>query len=268
MNRQSMRLIGSVAVALLLTLAGGQVLQAQGKTVPSVTPAAGVPGVRFTFTASGFRGATPSEDAKDNRGEQLAYWINTPDGKVIATEPRAHESDYGSSTRPMLAWANGYGDITLRWTSPDSAVPGPYSMVIHGLKSDVEVVIPFAMRADGTQTVVQSDVTPRSGAAGTAFRFIATGFGDAGPEAGRGGARGEQVAYWFNTPDGGVIATEERSHESEFGSTTRPLRHYADDEGVINLVWDAPATLKPGVYSVVFHGLDTHHQVLMFFTIR
>jgi hypothetical protein len=268
MNRPIVTLIGSLAAALLLALAGGQALLAQGKAAPSVTPAVGVPGVHFLFTASGFRGATPADDAKQDPGERLAYWVNTPLGEVIATEPRSGTSDYGNSTKPLLGQANGFGDAAIRWAAPTDAVPGAYSMVIHGLKSDTEVVIPFALRPDGSQTVVQDTVTPRAGAAGTAFQFIATGFDDAGPDAGHGGRRGEQVAYWFNTPDGGVITTEPRSGTSDYGNETKPLRHYADDEGVVNLVWGAPATLQPGIYSVVFHGRDSQHQVLIFFTIK
>lgn len=261
------RLIG-LAAALLLAAAGGTtVLLAQGKATPTVSPASGVPGVRFTFVASGFRGAVPSKDANENLGEQLAYWINTPGGAVIGTEPLTHESDYGSTTKPLIAQANGHGEATIRWRSPMDAVPGAYSMVIHGLKSDAEVVIPFGILPAGSQTVVQTGVTPRASAAGGEFRFVAVGFQDAGSDEGR-GSHGEQVAYWFNTPDGGVISTEPRSSETDYGNDTKPLRHYADDEGVVNLVWSAPETLRPGIYSVVFHGLDSHHQVLIFFTIR
>lgn len=262
------RLLGMAAAIVLLAAGGPTALLAQGKMAPTVSPLSGVPGVRFTFTASGFRGAMPAEDAKDNMGEQLSYWINTPGGSVISTEPRTHESDYGSSTKPLIALASGFGDVTIKWTAPETAVAGAYSMVVHGLKSDAEVVIPFRIQPAGSQTVIQTTVTPRAGPAGTEFRFIATGFEGAGFDAGRGGAVGEQVSYWFNTPDGGVISTEPRSHESDYGNATRPLRHYADDEGVVNLVWNAPADLRPGIYSVVFHGLSSQHQVLLFFTIR
>lgn len=264
----SYRIVRLIGVALLLAAAmSPAMVLAQGKAAPTVSPAWGVPGTRFTFSATGFRGATPVKDANDNKGEQLSYWVNTPAG-VIATEPRSGKTDYGNSEKPLIGQANGYGEVTILWTAPQGALPGAYSMVIHGLKSGAEVSIPFEMRPDGVQTVVQAGVTPRIGPAGGEFRFVATGFDGAGYDAGRGGKQGERVSYWFNTPDGSVIATEPRSGETDYGNDEKPLLHYADDEGVVNLVWSAPTDLKPGVYSVVFHGLSSQHQVLMFFTIQ
>jgi hypothetical protein len=258
MNARLFRLIGAIAVATLLLIPGQSVF-AQRIANPSVTPTDGVPGVRFTFRAPGFLGATPIEDAKDNMGEEIAYWINLPNGTIISTR------EIDDAQRALKARANGYGEVTIVWSAPGDAIPGPYSLVMHGLQSDKEVAIPFGVHADGWQTVLQTDVTPRVGPAGSTFRFVATGFDK---PADKDSQYGEQVAYWFNTPDGKVISSEKRSGKTDYGNETKPLLHLADKHGTVNLVWDSPADLKPGLYSIVLHGLDSHHEVLMYFTIK
>ena len=264
MNARVFRLLGAVAVAALLIIPAEAVF-AQRVGAPSVTPREGVPGVRFTFVAPGFIGAVPDEDADKNTGEQISYWINLPNGTVISAEKHVGKGNEDDRMVPMLARANGYGEVTIRWTSPNDAMAGPYSLVMHGLDSNFEVVLPFMMHPDGWQTQLQTTVYPTSGPAGTEFRFVATGFE---PAVVKDDNTGEQVAYWFNTPDGKVIGVEQRTGKSKtVGSETKPLIHNADKDGVINLVWSSPKDLKPGVYTVVFHGLNSHHEVLMPFSI-
>lgn len=264
MNARLLRVIGAVVTALLLLVPSRAAL-AQRMAAPSVTPTEGVPGVRFIFTAPGFKGAGLKDDAKNSPGERISYWVNLPNGQIISTERHEGKGADDDTIKPLEVRADGYGDVTIRWTAPDNALPGPYSLVMHGQDSNNQVAIPFTIHKDGWQTVVQTDVTPKEGPAGTSFRFVATGFEDAIDTADR---RGEQVAYWFNAPDGTVISTEKRNEKNDRGNDTRRLLHYADQNGVVNLVWDAPATLAPGLYSVVFHGLNSHHEVKMFFTIK
>lgn len=264
MNTRFFRWIGVVAIATLL-LIPGEAAFAQRMVAPKVTPTEGVPGVRFVFTAPGFRGAGLKDDQKTSLGEEIAYWINLPDGKVIATQLQKGKGNESDKQVPMVTRANGYGEVTIRWDAPNAAMTGPYSMVMRGVDSKVEVVVPFTIHADGWQTVVQTNVYPPAGPPGTAFRFVATGFQDA---IDKGDRRGEQVAYWFNTPDGSVISTEKRTGTNDHGNKTKPLLHFADQNGTVNLVWSAPETLKPGLYSVVFHGLNSHYEVKTFFTIQ
>jgi hypothetical protein len=264
MNARVFRLFGAVAIATLL-LVPAQAALAQRIVAPSVTPRDGVPGVRFTFTAPGFVGAVPDEDADENTGERISYWINLPDGTVISTEKHVGKGADDDSYRPLLARANGYGEVTIRWTSPGDAMAGPYSLVMHGLESNFEVMLPFTMHSEGWQTVLQTDVRPTSGVAGTTFQFVATGFEPAAVDDDN---TGERVAYWFNTPDGKVIGVEKRSGKTPYGNETKPLLHEADGSGTVNLVWSSPKDLKPGVYSIVIHGLDSHHEVLMPFSIK
>jgi hypothetical protein len=257
MQAHRLSLLGSLAVAALLALAIGPAALAQKAAAPSVTPREGVPGTLFTFYAPGFKGAVPAADEDENLGEQIAYWINTPDGKVIATEPLSEKDEYGNTTRPLLTWANGHGEVMVRWHSPTAVLPGAYTMVLHGRSSDIETVIPFALHEAGWQTVLQSNVTPRAGPAGTRFHVIDTGFVD-----------NEKVAFWINTPDGDVIATETLRDKDEYGNTTRPLMEKANGDGVVNIYWYSPKDLEPGIYSLIAHGLDSHHQVLTYFTIN
>lgn len=264
MNARIFRLLGVVAMATLL-LVPAEAVFAQRIVAPSVTPRDGVPGVRFTFVAPGFIGAVPDEDADENTGEQIAYWINLPDGRVISTERHEGKGADDDTMRPMIARANGYGEVTIRWTSPGDAMAGPYSLVMHGLDSDFEVVLPFTMHQDGWQTTLQTTVYPAAGPAGTTFQFIATGFEPAVVDDDN---TGEQVAYWFNTPDGTVIGVEKRTRKNKEGAETKPLIHNAAEDGVVNLVWSSPKDLKPGVYSIVLHGLNSHHEVLMYFSIK
>lgn len=264
MNARVFRFIGALAAAALFALTISPAF-AQRMVAPGVTPTDGVPGVRFTFMAPGFKGMVPDEDAKNGTGERVSYWINLPDGRILSSEMIAGKGDEADKEQPFQAQANGYGEVTIRWTAPDNAVIGRYTMVMRGLSSDLEVRLPFTVHAKGWQTVVQTNVKPTAGPAGTSFQFIATGFD---PAIDKKDQRGEQVAYWFNTPDGTTISSEKRTGTNDRGNDTKPLLHYADEDGVVNLVWSSPETLKPGIYSVVFHGLTSQHEVVMFFTIR
>lgn len=264
MKARVVRLFAAMAMVALLFVVPG-VVSAQRVVSPSVTPRDGVPGVEFVFVAPGFRGAVPARDAKDNAGERISYWINLPNGQIISAETHDAKGNEDAYTEPFEARANGYGEVTIFWRSPLNALAGPYSLVMHGSSSGAEAVLPFTIHPNGWQTVVQSNVRPAAGTAGTAFTFIATDFGEAAVKDNK---RGEQVAYWFNTPDGKVISTEPRSGKTDYGSKEKPLLHYADEEGTVNLVWSSPTTLAPGTYSVVFHGLNTQREVIMYFTIR
>ena len=265
MNVRVFRLLGAVAIATLLLIPATATF-AQRIAAPSVTPSDGVPGVRFTFVAPGFIGAAYKDDVDKDQGERISYWINLPNGTIISTQKHEGKGAEDDRIEPLMVRANGHGEATIFWTSPENAMPGPYSLVMHGLESNMEVALPFTMHPDGWQTVLQTTVYPSAGPAGTAFRFVATGFN---PAAGDNDKIGEEVAYWFNTPDGKVIGVEQRTGKSKtVGSETKPLIHQADKDGVINLVWSSPKNLKPGVYSVVFHGLDSHHEVLEYFSIK
>lgn len=135
-------------------------------------------------------------------------------------------------------------------------MPGAYSLGLQGLTSQHMAQIGFTIAPGGSQTMIQTSVAPSAAPAGATFRFVATGFGE------------EKVAYWINTPSGEVISTETRGkRENEKKASSRPLQEQANDDGQVTLFWTAPAGLAPGNYSLVIHGLDSQHEVKLFFTV-
>jgi hypothetical protein len=103
MKPRRIRVVG-LALAALLALLVGPTALAQRASAPFVSPRDGVPGVTFTFYAPGFKGAVPAADEDTNEGERIAYWINLPNGEVIATEPLAEKVIYGKTARPVRSW--------------------------------------------------------------------------------------------------------------------------------------------------------------------
>jgi hypothetical protein len=124
-----------VALPFIVNPAGSQTVVQH-----DVSPAIGAAGMQFVFHATAFQGTS------SGNGEQASYWINTPSGAVISTEPRSDTDDYGNDTKPLLAHANKDGVVTIFWTAPADAVPGSYSLVVHGLTSQREVSIPFTIQ--------------------------------------------------------------------------------------------------------------------------
>ncbi len=242
------RWLGAVLTAGALGFAGVVPSYAQTTTTTVIE---GVPGVQFTFQAAGFQA-----------NEAISFWINTPDGKIISTEPLDQTNSFGNNTKPMLTEANANGSVTINWTAPMSALTGDYSLVIRGIRSRYQQVIPFRINKQGSQTVTQYDVVPTSGQTGTIFVFHATGF--------RGSANidGEQVSFWINTPDGKIISTEPLIETSPTGNTTKPLVAWANSDGVVKMFWTAPDNALPGNYSLVAHGLVSQHEVLIAFRVQ
>jgi hypothetical protein len=107
----------------------------------SVTPASGPAGTVFYFQAHGLLNASKKRD-----GEQVAYWINTPSGTVISTEARSDTSDYGNDTKPLRGHVDKDGIAKIFWTAPADLKPGQYSLVVHGLTSQRQVLIPFTIK--------------------------------------------------------------------------------------------------------------------------
>ncbi|MBX0328332.1 hypothetical protein K2Z83_11660 [Oscillochloris sp. ZM17-4] len=249
MNSLIVRWLGSALVAG--TLAVSSVLPSYA--AQSVAPEQGVPGTAFVFKADGF----------STNGEKVAFWINTPDGQVISTKPLPKADKAGNTTTPLMADAGTTGEATLYWTAPSTAALGNYTLVAHGLASQHEDVIPFSIDPQGSMRVVQTDITPASGPAGTAFVVHATGFQGATK-----GDTGEQVSFWINTPDGSIISTKPLSSADSAGNTTTPLLAQAGADGIVKIFWDAPASAMPGSYTMVIHGLDSQHEVVVPFSIK
>src|SRR5690606_27644279 len=91
----------------------------------SVYPPSGPAGTRFAFLASGFQ-----------RGERVAVWLNTPDGRVTEIEAVG------------LRRATREGRVNWFWTPAEGTPDGTYQMVAHGVNSGVEHVITFTIGAE------------------------------------------------------------------------------------------------------------------------
>lgn len=108
-------------------------------TQHTVVPTEGKAGTAFYFSAVGFKGGPTKDDA----GEHIAYWVNTPDGRVISTVADKGEDE--QAPRPLTDRARHDGTVRLVWTSPANAPAGNYTLVMHGLDTQTEVVLPFTI---------------------------------------------------------------------------------------------------------------------------
>lgn len=106
-------------------------------------------------------------------------------------------------------------------------------------KSNLPILVTAA--ATDNRSIYALTVSPGSGPAGSRFTFSSAIF-----------ASNEAVSAWYNLPDASARAV---------GSFA------ADDDGKVNLVFDAPATLAPGVYSMVIYGHRTGFAAVALFTV-
>lgn len=87
-------------------------------------------------------------------------------------------------------------------------------------------------------------VSPASGAPGTRFAFMATGFED-----------NEQIGAWVNTPTGQPIAIDP---EQLYG---------ANDDGRADWYWTSPTDAMPGIWQMIAYGVDSDVQRIITFEI-
>lgn len=135
----------------------------------SVDPQRGAPGVSFTFWAYGFRPI-----------ERLDTWLERPDGTI--------------QRGPTGARANGDGLVVWRWTAPEAAPGGSWTMVARGQDSERIERIGFVLERAAPAPATRASVVPERGGYGTTFSFSAAGF-----------RPGERVGYWLNLPDGTIV---------------------------------------------------------------
>lgn len=205
----------------------------------NVEPRVGPSGTEFAFFAEGFDG-----------GEQVGVWINNPDGTV------SEIVDENNNVFVLFANSNGRAD----WFTAVTGVDGFYGMVARGVESGYEVVIPFEVRAGGTQPQPQptppptppppasGNVDPAAGRGGTEFAFAASGF-----------SPGEAISFWINAPDGSVLSVYDQDNNF--------LVLSADNDGRIEWSVASPTSAPAGFYSMVAHGNNSGHEVIIPFQI-
>jgi hypothetical protein len=245
----------------LLNLVVAPGVSAAAEAASSVAPAVGGPSMRFSFTASGFKGdLDDDDDDKSNDAEKVSFWINTPDGQTIrATD----DDDAASYTRASRA-----GTVTWAWQAPADALPGAYTLVAHGITSGHDVVIPFAIdgSARGTLITAERTVTPSAGAAGSSFSFALYGFkGDVDDGEDDQTNNAEEVSFWINLPNGQVIPAVRAGVDADDdnASVVRASR-----AGKVELTWQAPANAPLGTYTLVAHGNESDREQVVAFEIQ
>lgn len=154
-------------------------------------------------------------------GEQVAIWATAPDQTVIGGD-----FAYGDG---------GTGRIAFAFDVPSDALGGRWSMTAYGLATKIPVIATFEVQGrDPATATPQASVAPASGAPGTEFTFVALGFKD-----------GEKVSYWFTGPDGVI-------HDAY------PSGDSANDDGRVDIRWDAPADGPRGAWVITIQGLKSN----------
>ena len=105
----------------------------------------------------------------------------------------------------------------------------------------------------------QPSVTPAVSGPGTRFSFLATGFKGDPDEGDDDTNNAELVSFWINTPDGQTIKANDDDHEKSY--------ERADRDGQAAWNWRAPMDAIQGAYTLVAHGTESGHEVVIPFSI-
>ncbi len=169
-------------LAILVAVGPAHAQQTTPQPPQPVTPTAGPPGTRFQFFASGF-GAR----------ERLGFWLNRPDGVIVPFAP-----DLSGQRRASAA-----GLADWNWTAPANAATGTWTMVVRGVSTGNQVVLPV-MISTPPPVAPGATVQPTEGAAGTRFVFSALGF-----------APFETISFFLTDPAGRAGKIEVVSSRSD-----------------------------------------------------
>ncbi len=216
--------IVTALVALIALTAVPRAVTAQADA--AVIPPVGGPGTEFAFFATDF------ED-----GEKVGYWLNAPDGAIVATNEET--------------FANDDGRADWMWDSPDNAMLGTWEMVAEGEDSGTIWVIPFEVESGLPESgapaprITNGDyaVEPLAGPPGTEFEFFANGF-----------ESNEDVGFWLNAPDGSIVDINQKDNTTEGGR--------------VDWSWDSPSDAMRGNWEMVARGVDSNLEQVIPFEIR
>jgi hypothetical protein len=195
----------------------------------SVYPTEGPPGTMFFFSATGFS------------SERVGYWFNDPNGRIYANRYRYAVHAFDNT-------------IEWRWQVPYDATPGYWTAVARGEESQQQQVIQFLVLPPAAEQSTQqptylpdnppgATVTPSVGNPGTNFEFKVWGLD------------GERVGYWFENPNGQLIADDVRYW---FKTQNNPQTWN----------WKAPYNAAPGVWKVTARGEESGIEYSLSFEIN
>jgi hypothetical protein len=106
----------------------------------------------------------------------------------------------------------------------------------------------------------QPSVTPSVSGPGTRFSFVASGFKGDPDEGDDQNNDAEKVSFWINTPDGQTIKATDDTNDKSYERASR--------DGQAEWSWVAPADALQGAYTLVAHGNESGHEVLIPFQIE
>jgi hypothetical protein len=185
----------------------------------SVNPPSGPAGTTFTFQVSGL-----------DSGELVGYWLNAPNGTVLAI------GDNSTHARK--------GRFTFSWTSHVGIPVGMWQFVVEGVSSGAQRVVPFEVtEPQGGTTVGSTSAIPPTGTVGTTFTFYATGF-----------TGGERIGYWLNAPNGTIVSFDN-------------VQHRADSNGAFSTTWTVPGGAALGTWQLVAQGTSSGIVQVVTFTV-
>jgi len=106
----------------------------------------------------------------------------------------------------------------------------------------------------------QPSVTPTGGGPNTHFSFVASGFKGDPDEGDDNQNDAEKVSFWINTPDGRTIKATDDDNDKSYERASR--------DGQAEWSWRAPADALQGAYTLVAHGTESGHDVVIPFQIE
>jgi 3D (Asp-Asp-Asp) domain-containing protein len=194
--------------------------------------------------------------------EPVGLWVNVPDGTIVSNDSLGQTDTYVDGTViPLnkMASTDDYG--AFAYALDTSGLPnGNYSVVAHGLDSDVEAVLSFTI--DGSMPAIdrlKAESDTSAVAAGTVLTIRGASY-----------QADEPVGLWINIPDGTVISNDSLGQtDTQIDGTVIPLNAmaFADDTGEFTYSLNTSG-LPSGNYSLVAHGLNSNMDNVLTFTIK
>lgn len=208
--------------------AAGLVAQVPTSVSGSVSPASAPSGTTFAATVTGFKA-----------NEQVGVWWNAPDGTIIRSVNEQTRSVNGSGQLVNAKWSS-LGDMPGIWSFVVSGVSSHHQAVVYYEVTPTTATIPtFSSVPDP----VSATISPNTGPAGTLFKTTFSGF-----------KSGEQVGFWYNTPEG--VAQEAVNQGVNWVNGSGVLDNFTGSSG-----------MEPGLWSCVVQGLQSGHQAIVYFMI-
>jgi hypothetical protein len=192
--------------------------------------------------------------------EPVGFWINVPSGTTISKESLGQtDTTVDGTVIPLdnMASTDDLGAFTYSFDT-NGLPSGSYSLVAHGLDSQIDQVFSFAIAGSAADQVQLTGANSTPVPAGTVLTISGAAYG-----------ADEAVGLWINVPSGIAISSDSLGQtDSYIDGAVIPLDNmaYTDDSGTFSYSLDTSG-LTAGSYSLVAHGLDSGVEKVFNFTI-